>query len=276
MLKTTRFIAMVSIILLWLLLALIPWQLWIDGGMNLSSMLSSPSLQHPFGTDSLGRDLLLNFASAIHDSVLPLWASVCLFTILGYGLGVLLVVSQDTYKTLSPLSWFVQVAGGVFLSIPVGILVFLLANYLERAGIWSIIGALCAFSFFRSMLMIFELYTQDERLGYWKAHQSIGGGLWNRIWNYGVCKSWKKVMLGNLAFNLSMAISIEAALSYLGFGVQPPKLSFGNILSAHYDQFLKGHLSIMFFTVGALALCYLVPVALMGVLSKQALGDSDS
>jgi peptide/nickel transport system permease protein len=274
--KTTRFFIAMSIIILWLLLTLIPWQLWIDSGMNLSSMLSGPSVEHPFGTDSLGRDLLLNFASAIHDSVLPLWINVFLFTILGYGFGVLLVVSEDFHKIFSPLSWGVQAASGMFLSIPVGILVFLLANYLERAGIWSIIGALCAFSFFRSLLMIFELYTQDEKLGYWKAHQSIGGGLWNRIWKYGICKSWKKVMLGNLAFNLSMAISIEAALSYLGFGVQPPKLSFGNILSAHYDQFLKGHLSIMFFTVGALALCYLVPVALMRVLSRPALGDSDS
>lgn len=47
-----------------------------------------------------------------------------------------------------------------------------------------------------------------------------------------------------LASNFAIAILIEAGLSYLGFGVQPPTPSLGNLLSENYGYVISGNYSI--------------------------------
>lgn len=58
------------------------------------------------------------------------------------------------------------------------------------------------------------------------------------------------------AANFAMAILIEAGLSYLGFGIQPPQPSWGNLLNEHYGYALSGHLHLAL--VPALSIMVLV------------------
>ena len=59
-------------------------------------------------------------------------------------------------------------------------------------------------------------------------------------------------MLLILIFHMKMAVVIEASLSYLGFGVQEPQASFGNMLASHFELYLRGQWQIMLLIVDGL------------------------
>ena len=110
------------------------------------------------------------------------------------------------------------------------------------------------------MFVVQSEFAIDRHLGYWVAHRSLGGSLGQRVWQYGALRRWRDIFIENLVFHMSMAVSIEAALSYLDFGIQPPHLSYGNILSAHYHLFLKGHWLQLGVTVVGMAVAYMLPM----------------
>jgi len=58
--------------------------------------------------------------------------------------------------------------------------------------------------------------------------------------NHGILPHWLPDTLGNLAFYLKVAITVDASLGYLGFGVQEPHPSFGNMLASHFDSYMRG------------------------------------
>jgi len=71
-----------------------------------------------------------------------------------------------------------------------------------------------------------------------------------------------------LGFQLRVAVAAEASLSFLGFGIQEPQPSFGNMLSSHFDLYLKGHWSVLLVIVGGLALAALFPASLAALLGN--------
>lgn len=230
----------IIIIIIFLLVLIFPWSSFIKGGLNLSSMLITPSIQHPLGTDNLGRDLLLRFSTAIKGSVLPLWTAILITNILAISAAAFAIILRSKNWIFKSL-----VTGSILLlsfigSIPIGILSFLWSALQEHTGIYSVISGLSALFFVRTYLYIFNLYNQDEKLGFWVAHKSIGGSLLNRILHYGILRKWKKLLIDSVIFQMQVGITIEASLSYLGFGISEPQASFGNILSSHFNLILKG------------------------------------
>lgn len=249
---------LVGFLLLFTAIIVFPWPRILDTEMSLMNMMAGPSLDHPLGTDHLGRDMFFNIVLAIRETVLPVWFAVILSTLLGYGSGYAVVAWSDS----SVGSIFLNLTryfGSIVMAIPIGIVVFMWASLVQKAGLFAVVSSLSVFFFLRSMFVIQSEYFLDRHLGYWIAHESLGGTLKERIWNYGFMRRWSDVLIENLMFHLGIAISIEAALSYLGFGVQPPAQSFGNILSAHYDQFLKGHWFQMLVIISALFLTFCLP-----------------
>ena len=61
------------------------------------------------------------------------------------------------------------------------------------------------------------------------------------------------------AANFATAILVEAGLSYLGFGINPPTPSLGNMLNENYGYALSGNYTIAFapaVVVSVLVLCF--------------------
>lgn len=265
--KTTRVLLVdLPIVVAFLALALVPWGTWFGGKVRLADTLLPPSAAHPLGTDNLGRDLLVRTSAALEGGVLPLWGAVAASTLAGAALGTAVVMIRRRKLGAGAARGFDLVAT-VLAAVPVGVSAFAWAVWWEKGGLAPVCLALGALFAVRSYLQIRDLHRHDQHLAFWTAHASLGGSESARLWRYGVMTGWRWQLAEALGFHLRAAVAIEASLSYLGFGIQEPHASFGNMLASHFDLYLKGHLSVLAVILAALALAAAFPSCLLSVLA---------
>ncbi len=248
-------------------LALPIWSQILGDRINLRASQSLPSWSHPLGTDHLGRDLLVRLSSSLVDAVLPLWATSILAAILGAAMAIFLAAlstSDISNFVMRSVRWLATIVGAV----PLTIATFALAVFFEEANLKSIVLALAAVIFFQSYLQMQDRIKESHLLGYWTAHEALGGHIIQRIWIYGVRSTWTNELTVALGMQLRAAVIVEATLSYLGFGIQEPSASFGNILAAHFAESLHGKWWVMAVTLATLLLTALAPRTFIRIVTR--------
>jgi ABC-type dipeptide/oligopeptide/nickel transport system permease subunit len=149
--------------------------------------------------------------------------------------------------------------------LPVGVVAFAWAAFREEAGLVAVMASLAPLAGALAYLRLRDLARRDAALAYWEAHRAAGGSLADRVLRYGIAGAWRAPLLALLGFLLRVAVAVEAALSYLGFGVVEPQASFGNILAAHFELYLRGEWRVLAVVAAALALAAAFPSALLEV-----------
>ena len=239
------------------------WLGWVGFGfvpqteVDLAQMLNPVSWQHLLGTDALGRDLLLRLSEAIIGTVPWLWGAV----ILGSGLGLALSSLRLSVSGKCKFTWLpFDGLAMTLVALPALLMVFSAMIILDVYGLSSLLCSLSLISFLRFYCLCLRDYQESCRLGYWQAHEALGGSAKRQIWRYGVLGRWRPGLTDELLHLMRFVILAEMALSYLGFGVQEPKASLGNILASHYDLFLKGQWALGFATFAVIYLVYAMPL----------------
>ncbi len=248
----------ILVIVAFIALAVIPWSAFYASKVSLLQQLTWPSSSHLLGTDNLGRDLLVRVSDAVTYAVLPLWLGVSALSILGMLLAVIYLSYGRKHVFFQAAIDFVCSSAA---AVPVVLLSFLLAVFFETTRLWMVIASVGFILCIHSFLFIKGLYLKSEHLGYWQAHAACGGSPYTRITRYGIFSHWMPDILGNMAFYLKVAITVEASLSYLGFGVQEPNPSFGNMLASHFDSYLRGHWFVLVVISVALLVSLYMPEA---------------
>src|SRR5690606_1450756 len=145
---------------------------------------------HPLGTDNLGRDLLVRGADAVRMAVLPMWSAVLVATLAGF-VAATVLLCLDRIVALRYLRQSLRIGFAVCASIPVGIAAFGWSVLSEKAGLLPVMMAVSLLFFVRVFLQTLDLFSHDERLGYWEAHRALGGGIMRRILGYGLKGTWR-------------------------------------------------------------------------------------
>ena len=186
---------------------------WYDAG----------SWLHPLGTDALGRDYLSRLFYGARISLLIGLSVAVISGLIGTAMGML--AGYFGGKTDLVVSFMVTTR----LSMPV-ILVALATVALLGGSLWVVIMVLGLLKWDRFAVVMRSATQQVRSLDYVAAAQAAGA-------------STTRVLLGEVLPNVlphlivvatleaASAILLEAALSFLGLGVQPPLPSWGLMIS---------------------------------------------
>jgi peptide/nickel transport system permease protein len=193
---------------------------------NLQNLLQSdlsPSLKHPFGTDDLGRDQLSELMYAGRISLTIGLAVAVLSTIAGVTVGaVAAYYGRFTDQLLSALT-------DLFLILPD---LALLAVAIQHFGHGEspIIFVLAALSWtYLARIVRAQVLSLKEKEFVDAARAS--GASSRRILMQHILPNCLGPIMVNATLTVAGAISTEAVLSFLGFGVQPPHNSWGRMLA---------------------------------------------
>ena len=182
-----------------------------------------PCLEHPFGTDNLGRDLLSRILVGGKTSLLVAIAAICVATVVGCGFGATAAYFGGAYE------FIVLKVMDILMAIPQ----FLLAVSISAAlgsGIFNTalaVGISSIPRFFRMMRA--EVLTVKGK-DFIEAAKALGASDGRIVWKHVVPNSLASTIV-NISLCLGGSIMAISGLSFIGLGVQPPTPEWGSILS---------------------------------------------
>ncbi len=189
---------------------------------NLDNRLQGPSRSHILGTDSFGRDIFSRLVVAVHNTMLVSVFAVCIATSIGLILAIVAVSLGYVWVYMA------EIVIDIILAIPVFLVCLMLVSLYGSGKIFIIIGQCMAFIplVFRASIQDIHFYMQKE---YITIARSFGMSTIHIIVKH-IFPFLVPKLLQQLISLISIAISIEAGLSYLGFGIAKPEPSIGNML----------------------------------------------
>ncbi len=197
---------------------------------DLEKTLLSPQLQHPFGTDDLGRDQLTRVmvGGRVSLGVGIIATAVSLLIGVGYGATAAYVGG----KTDAAMMRFVD----VLYALPFTIFVILLMTLFERSIVllFVVIGAVEWLTMARIVRGQVLTLKQQEFV---EAAVSLGYST-RRIILRHIIPNVLGVVVVYATLTVPSVMLLESFLSFLGLGVQPPMPSWGSLIKLGADNMI--------------------------------------
>jgi peptide/nickel transport system permease protein len=196
-------------------------------------ILQAPSASHPMGTDELGRDVFARVLAGASVSLQVSLAAVAIGLVVGGAIGMLAAVSsrlgdEALMRTVD-----------VFLAFPAIVLALLVSLLFGTRLVFValIIGIVIAPQVARLVRARLRI---ELREGYVVAERSTGASR-KRILLYHVGRNVAAPIAAYCLLLIADAMLFEAALSYIGIGVQPPQASWGNMILDGQRVLISGY-----------------------------------
>jgi peptide/nickel transport system permease protein len=191
--------------------------------VSLPDRLRGPGLPYLLGTDEFGRDLLSRILGAARVAA----EASLIVIVIGGVIGTLLGMLAGGFGGLVDLiiSRFIEIVQGFPIILLAIAIVAVTGPSLAHAMIAVGIGSIPDFVRVSRSIAI-QLRTRE----FVEAARSVGASEVRILWSEVLPNvAGPLIVIGS--FNAAQAVMYEAALSYLGLGVQPPQPSFGGMLS---------------------------------------------
>ena len=198
--------------------------------MDYQSVLSGPTAEHPLGTDEFGRDLL---SRTLHGARLSLKVGL---------VAVLIAVAIGV-----PVGLVSGYLGGVFdeavmrivdavMALPALVLALTIAAVLGP-GIWNATVAIAVVAAPTYTRLVRGQVLSVKENDYVLAAQSIGAPTWVILMRHVLPNAFSPVIV-QASLGVGFAIILEASLSFIGLGAQPPTPSWGIMVQVGF-QYLE-------------------------------------
>ncbi len=240
LLKSKAGIAGIIICFLFALVAIIgPWLPFIKdpAQQSLPDKLTPPvgwggTWSHPLGTDQLGRDILARLIDGARISLLVSLVAVIIAAILGTALGLIAGYIGGKIDTL------IISAADVQMAFP-GVLAGLILVAAFGPSVWLVIIVIAISSW-----MVFTrvgrglVFTLKTSL-YVEASELAGASSRRIMWRH-LLPNLVSSLITLSVLELAAAILSESAFAFLGFGVQPPRSSWGLMIQQGRNYITDG------------------------------------
>lgn len=208
---------------------LAPWISPFDPNqINLGLVLIPPSLEHPFGTDQLGRDVLSRMIWGTRISLKVGFVATGIAVLIGTILGA---VSGFYGRYVDAL---IMRFTDIMLCFPTFFLILAVIAFLEPS-IWNIMIIIGITGWMGITRLVRADFISLKERDFVQAARAIGAGDLRLIFIHILPNALASVLVA-ATLGVAGAILVESALSFLGIGVQPPTPSWGNILTAGKDN----------------------------------------
>jgi peptide/nickel transport system permease protein len=193
--------------------------------------LSAPSRAHPFGTDDIGRDVL---SRVIHGSRISLWVGLLAVGI-GTAFGMVIGLACGYWEGRTDL--FFQRVMDAIQAIP-GLLLALAIVSVLRPSTTNAMLAIAVVIIPGNSRIVRGAVLSAKQNRYVEAAQAIGCRNPRIVFQH-ILPNVTAPILIIASIWLGNAILIEASLSFLGVGTQPPDPSWGLMLSSTGRAFFE-------------------------------------
>jgi peptide/nickel transport system permease protein len=195
--------------------------------INPSATLAGPSSPHLLGTDDLGRDLLTRLAAGYRISLEVALGSVALACLAGVPLGLWAAVGSPLADNM------IMRTLDVLMAFPALLLAIVVVAVLGAGtGVLVLAIAIVYAPVVARVMRASALATSKE--AYVEAVRARGASSARILWRHILPNSLGPVIV-QASILMAIAILLEAALSFIGLGVQPPTASLGLMLSDGRD-----------------------------------------
>lgn len=199
----------------------------VTGDINFEQQSQPPSLDHPMGTDTLGRDI---FSRIIFGARISLLMAALVLT-LAVGIGVPLGLVAGYFGGW--VNVVIMRVTDVFLAIP-PILLALAVTAALGASLWNAMIAISVawWPWYTRLVQGEVLSVKEEE--FVEASESIGTG-WIRIIYSEILPNILAPLTVKITLDAGFVILVGAALAFLGLGVTPPTPSWGAMIAQGRD-----------------------------------------
>ncbi|WP_299968786.1 ABC transporter permease [uncultured Roseobacter sp.] len=215
------------------------WTPFDPGTLDIPAKLQPPGGVHPFGTDHLGRDILSMIMVGTRTSL-----GVALLALaIGLGFGVPLGLAAAMHKGRW-LDEAIMRGNDIVFAFPLLVMAILITAVFGP----SATNAIIAFGIFN--IPVFARVTRGAALPLWEREfilaARVAGKSRARISVEHILPNVLNMLIVQGTIQFALGIQVEAALSFVGLGVQPPTPSLGRMLAdAQTLVTLAPHLAIV-------------------------------
>jgi peptide/nickel transport system permease protein len=189
-----------------------------------------PSVEHIMGTDGLGRDLFIRAMDGGRISLLIGLTAMLLAVTIGTAVGAIAGFYGGVIDNV-----LMRIAD-IMLTMPTLFVAILLTQLLRAgvipflsAGIMPIVLVIAATSWMGVARLVRAQYLSIRQKEFIEAARAAGAKNWRLIIRHILPNAMSPIIVA-ATLRVGAAIITESGLSYLGFGVQPPTPTWGNML----------------------------------------------
>ncbi|MGD9294933.1 MAG: ABC transporter permease [Roseobacter sp.] len=207
--------------------------------LNIPEKLQNPNAVHLLGTDQLGRDILSMVMVGTRTSIAVALVALAIGLTLGVPLGLAAAARKGSW-----LDETIMRGNDIIFAFPLLVMAILITAVFGP----SATNAIIAFGLFN--IPVFARVTRGAALPLWEREfilaAFMAGKNTARISVEHILPNVLNLLIVQATIQFALGIQVEAALSFVGLGVQPPTPSLGRMLAdAQTLVTLAPHLAIM-------------------------------
>jgi peptide/nickel transport system permease protein len=232
------------------------------GRTDLTLVNHPPSLVAPLGYDNIGINIFIRLMAALQTSLMVGFMAVVIIVVVGVTVGAIAGYVGGVVDNL--LMRLVDVV----LSVPSFFLIVMLVAFFQTGNMWVVVIAIGVTGWTTAARLVRGEFLALREADFVQAARALGVGHRRIILNHMLPAALAPVIVAG-TLGIADSVVVEATLSFLGFGIQPPNASLGNMLTHAQDYVFRN--PILIYYPGVLLVLVVLAASFLGDGLRDAL-----